>query len=64
MQCICVRSDVAFIGVVGKLSCSIVICSAFVLGVDVQVTRSDESVIGVVGKLSCRIVLCTAFLQV
>ena len=36
-------------------------CSAFVLGVDVQVTREDDAFIGAVGKISHSIVWCCAF---
>ena len=38
-----------------------VLCSAFVLGVDVQVTRKDDEVLGAVGKISYSMFLGSAF---
>ena len=47
--------------VVRKIRYSMVWCSAFVLGVDVQVTREDDTVTGAVGKIRCRVVWYSAY---
>ena len=49
------------IDVVEKISYSMIMCSALVLGEDVQVTREDDVVIDADGKISHSIVWCSAF---
>ena len=39
-----------------------VLCSAVLIGLDVQVKREDDAVIFTVGKISYRMVLCSAYI--
>ena len=46
---------------VGKISDSMVWCSAYVLGIDLLVAREDDAVIDVVGKICYGNVWCSVF---